>query len=105
MDVQRKGFRCRNLPDALSRRSIRYSSFIKAMQPSFGRVLVVHEAHDVQGNGSDGGELLMPSQRSVPRPILVHRDIRHPMKALPDQSVDAVGSSMCLTGFSAFMTM
>ena len=75
------------------------------MQPSFERVLVVHEAHDVQGNGSDGGELLMPSQRSGPRPILVHRDIRHPMKALPDQSVDAVGSSMCLTGLSAFMTM
>ena len=70
------------------------------MQLSMERVLVVHEARDDQGDASDGGELLRPSQCSVPRPVLVQRDIPHPMETVPDHSVDAGGSCKCLNGIS-----
>lgn len=51
---------------------------------ALGRVVVVHEAHDVQGDAPEGGEALRPVQGSVLQPVLVHDDVENPMQAVLD---------------------
>ena len=59
------------------------------LRPSLERVVVVHEAHDVQGDAPDGGEALRSVQRSVPHSILAHDDVRNPTEAILDPPVVA----------------
>ena len=57
--------------------------------PSLERVVVVHEADEVQGDAPDGGEALRPAQGSVPHSILVHHDVENPVEAVLDLPVVA----------------
>ena len=101
MDVWRKGFRHQNLLAALSRRPIRYTSYIEAMHSSFERVPFVHEAHDVRA--VDGGALRL-APCSVPHPILVRDEIRKLEMVALGPSVAADDPNKGLIQFSALMT-